>query len=209
MDKKQKYWLIGLGAGVVLLGVLIVSYRNEIKGFAKKTLGGYKWFDDTLTWYRNEGNQKIVEGLHPKARSKFKEFISRVEKELKMKFILTSGHRTFEKQAELYRKNSNNAKAGNSSHNYGFALDLNVIDKNGRQLMKKDSTADWKASGIVDIAKEMGFKWGGDFSGYHDPIHFYLEPLARDDMKKRYLAGKKDSNGYIDINSDEEKTLLV
>jgi len=75
--------------------------------------------------------------------------------------------------------------------------------------MKKHSVSDWKSSGIVDMAKDMGFKWGGDFSGYHDPIHFYLEPLKRSKMKSRYLAGKKDSSGYIEIEPSEEKTLIA
>ena len=76
-------------------------------------------------------------------------------------------------------------------------------------MRKASSTKSWKDSGIVKIAKEMGFKWGGDFNSYHDPIHFYLEPLPRNDMKARYVAGKKDSSGYIELYPNEEQVLLV
>jgi len=208
MEKRTKILIIGGSIGVVALGVLAFIYRKQIKGVAqtgvdkakgvlKSTLGGNKWFDESLVWYRNSKNKDIVNKLHPSARDKFKEFMSRAEKELGIKFLLTSGYRTFEHQARLKKQNPKNASAGNSSHNYGFALDLNIVDKNGRQLMKKDSTADWKASGIVDIAKNMGFKWGGDFGNYHDPIHFYLEPMPRSQMLSLHKQGEKTSEGYI------------
>lgn len=210
MDKKTKIWLISLGVGTVVLGTLAYLYRNELKKSIKNTLGGYKWFDDALAWYQDGKTRDIVETLHPKARRKFKEFISRVEKELGLRVIATSGYRTWEKQAELKKENDDNASAGDSSHNYGFALDINILDANGKNILKKASSdSDWINSGVVGIAKEMGFKWGGDFASYHDPIHFYLEPLSRSEMKSRYLAGKKDNKGYIDLNPNEEQILLV
>jgi D-alanyl-D-alanine carboxypeptidase len=208
MENKTKYWLIGLGAGAVTLGVLAYLYRREIKGMAKETLGGYKWFNDSLKWYRNQQSRDKIENMHPKARAKFKEFLSRVEKELGLQVLITSGYRTWEHQARLKKENPSNASAGNSSHNYGFALDVNVMDANGNIILRKaSSTSQWKNSGIVDIAKQMGFKWGGDFSSYHDPIHFYLEPIARSEMKNRYLAGQKDASGYVNIQPNEEVLL--
>ena len=46
-------------------------------------------------------------------------------------------------------------------------------------LMKQSAEENkdlWITSGIVDIAKEVGLKWGGEFSGYYDPIHFQWLP---------------------------------
>jgi hypothetical protein len=206
MDKKTKIWLIGLGAGTLVLGALVIAYNKEIKSGLKKTFGGQKWFDSALKWYRDNKTRDIVEKLHPSAVNRFKEFISRIEKELGLQMIATSGYRTWEHQARLKKENPKNASAGNSSHNYGFALDVNVLDANGKNILRKaTSSQKWIDSGIVDIAKEMGFKWGGDFKGYHDPIHFYLEPVSRDEMKSRYLAGKKDTSGYIDLTNQEKK----
>lgn len=208
MENKTKYWLIGLGAGAITLGVLTYLYSRELKGLAKSTFGGYKWFDDGLRWYQDQNTKNIVENLHPKARTKFKEFISRVEKETGLRIIATSGYRTWEHQARLKLENPSNASAGNSSHNYGFALDVNVMDSNGNIILRKASSdQEWEKSGIVKIAKSMGFKWGGDFSDYHDPIHFYLEPVSRTEMKNRYLAGKKDSRGYVNLQPSEETIL--
>jgi peptidoglycan L-alanyl-D-glutamate endopeptidase CwlK len=204
MDKKTKYWLIGLGFGVATLGVLTYLYRKEIRNTVtttlKETFGGYKWFDDSLAWYRNQDTKSIVNALHPKAVDRFKEFISRVEKELGLQIIATSGYRTWERQAELKKENPSNASAGNSAHNYGFALDVNVLDKSGNSLLKKaTSKQKWIDSGVVRIAKDMGFSWGGDFKNYHDPVHFYYDPLPISELKKKYLAGQRDAKGYVTV----------
>jgi len=51
-------------------------------------------------------------------------------------------------------------------------MDMNVKDPSGKVYMKKDY-ASWKASGIPEIAvKEFNMRWGGDFSGYLDCVHF-------------------------------------
>lgn len=194
--KKDTKIALGVAGGIIATVTLVYVFRKQIKS----VFGGYKWFDKSLKWYRDTKTRNIVETLHPKARKDFKEFISKVEKKLGLQVIATSGYRTWAKQAELHRHNPSNATAGNSSHNYGFALDINVLDKNGKNILRKSSSkSQWINSGIVPMAKKMGFKWGGDFSNYHDPIHFYLEPMDRAAMKKRYLAGKKDSKGYVKL----------
>ena len=200
MDKGLKKILIISGGIGVLIGIGVVVYtkRNAIKKLAKTTFGGQKWFDTGLKWYRHSKTKDIVEKLHPKARDKFKEFISRVEKELGLQIIATSGYRTFEHQARLKKQNPKNASAGNSSHNYGFALDVNVLDGSGKNILRKaTSIKRWEDSKVVKIAKEMGFKWGGDFSNYHDPVHFYIEPLPRKDLLALHQKGEKDAEGYV------------
>lgn len=204
MEKQTKYWLIGLGIGVVALGTLLYIYD-------RRSGSSSKWyFNDTLGWRKNAHTRQIIETLHPDAVSRFAEFAARVEKELGLTIKATSGFRTWEKQAQLKAQNSQNASAGNSAHNYGFALDVNILDKNGNIILRKASTRkQWLDSGIVALAKSMGFKWGGDFSSYHDPIHFYLEPMERSAMKARYLEGRRDNFGYITLNSSEIKQLQV
>jgi hypothetical protein len=107
------------------------------------------------------------------------------------------------KQAQLHAENPQNAKAGYSAHNYGFAVDVNVIDpKTNKVILKKSSsTADWEKSGVVKVAREMGLKWGGGgaFGSYHDPVHFYIEPkgLKTMDMLAIKNQGKIDNQGYI------------
>jgi hypothetical protein len=186
--------------GIAITSIVLLVFKNPIKKALKSSLGGEKWFDESLKWYRNEKTKNIVEALHPTVVDEFKEFISRVEKELGLQMIATSGYRTWKEQAALKKANSKNAAAGQSDHNYGFALDVNVLNKDGKNILKK-ATSDkkWEDSGIVKIAKNMGFKWGGDFASDHDPIHFYKQPMSKSLMKKKYLAGDVDNKGYIKI----------
>ena len=195
--KKDTKIAIAVAGSVVAAAVLVVVFRKQIK----KVFGGYKWFDEGLNWYRDEKTRATVNRLHPKAIDDFKEFISRVEKELGLQVIATSGYRSWEKQAELRRLNPKNARAGYSSHNYGFALDVNVMKNNNIVLRKSSSKEAWNKSGVVGIAKKMGFKWGGDFPSYHDPVHFYIEPkgMNTSQLRSLYLAGKRDSRGYVKI----------
>ena len=199
---KYRY-LIGGGLALAVIGVVLYMNRAKVKQIAKEELGGFKWFDESLKWYRNNKTKDIVDKLHPQYRDKVKEFFSRVEKELGLQMYATSGLRTFAEQAKLHKENPQNAKAGFSDHNYGFAVDVNVIDpKTGKIILKKaNSSADWEKSGVVKIAKDMGFKWGGGgaFGGYHDPIHFYIDPkgMKSGELLALYNSGKVDNNGYI------------
>lgn len=116
-------------------------------------------------------NETHLKELNPKVEAQFRAFIKDIEA-MGFKVIITDAYRTIKRSAELYKLNSKNAKPGYSSHNYGTALDLNVI-KNGKQYMKATSLKEWIATGIPKLAKEKyGMRWGGDFSGYKDPIHF-------------------------------------
>ena len=111
-----------------------------------------------------------LEQIHPAVRDRFEDFINRVEKETGYIVYVTSTYRSFAKQAELKRQDNRNAAAGASYHNYGMAMDFNLI-KNGERLRKASAKSKWEATGVPAIAKKMGFRWGGDFSGYYDPIH--------------------------------------
>jgi hypothetical protein len=194
--KQENKIAIGIAGTVVALALLGFIFRKKIRNLFL----GTTWFDENLSWYKDLKTKSIVEALHPKAVNRFKDFLSRVEKELGLKVIATSGYRTWERQAELKKENSSNASAGSSLHNYGLALDVNVLDKNNKPLLKKASSkAEWEKSGIIRVAKDMGFKWGGDFKSYHDPVHFYLDFAPIEELKKNYLAGKRDSKGYVKL----------
>ena len=62
-------------------------------------------------------------------------------------------------------------------HNYGLAIDLNAILKNGQWLTSNSSKADWINSGIVSLGESLGFRWGGTFSNNYDPVHFDAKSL--------------------------------
>ncbi len=196
-----------IGVGIAL-GLLAITYinRNKLKTVAKtvakEAFSGQKWFDTSLQWWRDSKTKDIIGKLHPKFQSVAAQFFARVEKELGLRMFATSGYRTFAEQAAQKAANASNASAGTSAHNYGLAVDVNVIDpKTGKNiLMKASPKANWEKSGIPALAKSMGMIWGGDdFSGYYDPVHFAIEPngMKGTQLLALHNAGKVDSNGYV------------
>lgn len=170
--------LIGMGTALVLTTAFI--YRRQISAGV-----------DAIVDYAFSAEQEaFLKELHPDHAAAFRKFISDVEKNTPYRVLITSGYRSFLKQLALNKENSQNAKPGKSMHNYGLAIDLNLIHrKDGTSLRKLDTSAKWEATGVVKIAKKYGLKWGGagNFGSYHDPVHFEI-PLGGD---KLYSAAIK------------------
>lgn len=107
---------------------------------------------------------------------------------------IVEGYRTMERQTELYNQGRTtpgnkvtNAKAGESFHNYGVAVDF-VFRKEGYNA----SVEQWKTLGTV--GKLLGFEWGGDWKGFTDKPHFEL-PLGY--TVKDFQAGRVDYSKFI------------
>ena len=97
--------------------------------------------------------------------------------------------RTFSKSSQLQSQGAN-AAPGKSKHNYYAAIDMNISDPNGRTFKKAEREI-WQTSGIVDLAKSVGFEWGGDFAKYVDSIHFY----TRFNVDTAYQNAQADNTG--------------
>jgi hypothetical protein len=136
-------------------------------------------------------NEKRIAELHPVVADKAREWLRRVEAE-GFKVMVVQGLRTIEEQNALYAQGRTkpgaivtNAKGGYSYHNYGLAFDF--------CMLKADGSLDWivgqKWLRIAAIAKELGFEWGGDWTGsLIDNPHFqYTFGLSVNDL----LAGKR------------------
>jgi len=88
---------------------------------------------------------------------------------------VVEGYRSLERQTELYNQGRTtkgnivtNAKAGESFHNYGVAVDF-VFRKKGYNATNKQ----WQILG--DVGKAHGFEWGGDWTGgFVDRPHFQM-----------------------------------
>lgn len=119
--------------------------------------------------------EKFVQQLnHRKAENKFRRFIKEAEKKSGWTIVPTSAYRSFEEQIVQHNVNPKNATPGFSEHNYGMAIDF-TLKKGNQELHKDSSHADWIATGIPDLAKnKYNMRWGGDFSGYPDNVHFDL-----------------------------------
>jgi len=95
---------------------------------------------------------------------------------------VVEGHRTNERQAELYAKGRTepgprvtNAKPGQSKHNSmpSDAVDCGPCDRRGDVLWNNKALFDAWGAHVKRVAAEEGLRvrWGGDFSWY-DGAHF-------------------------------------
>lgn len=128
-------------------------------------------------------NRPLPQGLHPVVEEKRDELIRRASDE-GIEIIITDGFRSFEEQDAIYAQGRtregnvvSNAKGGESFHNYGLAIDFALqteddviwdLEYDGNE----NGESDWME--IVDIAKDLGFTWGGDFRGFKDYPHFEM-----------------------------------
>ena len=108
-----------------------------------------------------------------KNQEKFEAFIEEIHNTTPYIVYITSGYRSTAKQKVLHEQNPKNARPGTSPHEFKRAMDINLIGPTG-WIRKSDSKEIWMKTGIPDIAKKRGFRWGGNFKTYHDPVHFDL-----------------------------------
>ena len=65
------------------------------------------------------------------------------------------------------------ARPGQSMHEYGFAIDVNIQKAGYGMMDSAESKEIWVGSGVVALAEEFGLTWGGHWEGdLYDPIHF-------------------------------------
>lgn len=150
-----------------------------------------------------------IQILHPKIREEVKEIYNEIADVLTSKAFCRFTHtlRTFAEQDELYSlgrtkagKIVTNAKGGQSYHNYGLAIDIVIIDgMNASWDIKKDFDRDGKADWIeiVNIFKQYGWEWGGDWR-FKDYPHFQKSlGFSVRELKSLYEAKKVDKNNYV------------
>jgi peptidoglycan L-alanyl-D-glutamate endopeptidase CwlK len=100
--------------------------------------------------------------------------------------MITDGFRSVEAQDQLYEKGRTsdgnivtNAKGGESYHNYGLAIDFALKTPSGNVIWdrqydgNKNGIADWTE--VVQIAKTLGFQWGGDWAQFKDYPHLQMD----------------------------------
>ncbi|WP_412758846.1 M15 family metallopeptidase [Niallia taxi] len=100
--------------------------------------------------------------------------------------VITADFRSSEEQDKLYAQGRTasgdvvtNAKGGESYHNYGLAIDFALMNLNGEVIWDMDydgngnAKSDW--SEVVEIAKSLGFEWGGDWRSFKDYPHFQMD----------------------------------
>jgi peptidoglycan L-alanyl-D-glutamate endopeptidase CwlK len=135
--------------------------------------------------------------LHPKVRDTFKKFIEECEAQNpEWTLRISQGLRTFAEQQALYDqgrtkpgKKVSNAKAGQSLHNYGLAIDLVELD---------DKVVDWNfdMKKLAPIAEKYGITCGSKFRSFPDLPHFEIN-FGKN--WEHFFNLKKDKEGYVII----------
>lgn len=122
--------------------------------------------------------------LHPIVAEKMETLLLHAE-EKEIPIIIIETIRSFERQDKLYAKGRTEdgnivtyARAGESYHNYGLAIDFAIQDSTGHPVWdihydgNQNNIADIEE--IVAIAKELGFEWGGDWKKFKDYPHLQM-----------------------------------
>lgn len=157
-----------------------------------------------------------VQQLHPALRDEVAATIDAIEAGFppNVKIRIVQGLRTFDEQQALFAQGRTkpgsivtNAKAGQSYHNYGLAIDFAIMydkDSNGsfealswdtNYDFDKDGISDWQE--VVKAFKAKGWAWGGDWHSLKDNPH--LEKTfghSISDLLAKYHAGDFEG-GYV------------
>ncbi|WP_437342369.1 M15 family metallopeptidase [Jeotgalibacillus marinus] len=142
------------------------------------------WIDHEKDRREELQNVPIPTDLHPIVQEKQDELIEQAAS-LGITVVITEGFRSVEEQDALYaigRTTEGNivtyAEGGESYHNFGLAIDFALRTNDGSIIwdMEYDGNdnnqSDWME--VVEIAKELGFSWGGDWPGFKDYPHFEM-----------------------------------
>jgi hypothetical protein len=127
---------------------------------------------DPITYQKTQGIDWLIGELNINTQNTWRKFLNELnEKYPGYTLIINATYRSYQRSIELKAQNPKNATPGRSSHNYAFAVDMNVKDTTGKVYRKKDRNP-WVESGIPQLAKKCGLRWGGDFKNYVDCVHF-------------------------------------
>ncbi len=154
--------------------------------------------------------------IHPVLRNEVQEIYQEICQVLRdnVRCRFTHTLRTFAEQDALFALGRTkpgsivtNARSGRSWHNYGMAIDIVLlVDKNRDGVFESaswDTKADFDGDGrrdwieIVNIFKEYGWEWGGDWKFYDAPHFQKTMGQTIRGMLAKHMAGKVDKNGFV------------
>ena len=154
--------------------------------------------------------KKILQ-LHPKLRDEAMCILKDIVGVLTSRawFIVTSTYRSTDEQQRLYNigrttpgRIVTNARPGHSYHNYGLALDGallidgKTISWDFEKDWDNDRRADWFE--VVQVFKEYGWEWGGDWKNFKDRPHFQKTFGKKiTDLLQANSTGQFDNEGFV------------
>lgn len=153
--------------------------------------------------------RKKIDQLHPSIRVEVTKIIAECDAILtgRAKVRITQGLRTDAEQNALYAqgrtapgKKVTNAKAGQSVHNYGFAVDICLIidgitaSWDVKKDWDGDKVSDWDE--VVKVFAKYSWSWGGSWTTFKDMPHF--EKIGFNNWRN-LSAKKRDKSNYVII----------
>lgn len=151
--------------------------------------------------------QDRIAKLHPTIREEVTKIIQECDLALtgKAKVRITQGLRTFAEQEALYAQGRTKpgkivtrAKAGQSVHNFGFAIDICLIIDG--KIASWETAKDWDNDQVADwyecvkIFAKHGWEWGGNWKTFKDMPHFDKKGFNN---WRKLSKLKQDKNGYV------------
>ncbi|MCF7758395.1 M15 family metallopeptidase [Paenibacillus xylanexedens] len=136
-----------------------------------------------------------ITGLHPVVAEN-EELLVRKAARRGIVIVITHGYRSSEEQDALFNQGRSsagnivtNARGGESYHNYGLAIDFALRTPDGDVVwdMERDDNGNGKSDWmeVVDLAKELGFTWGGDWANFPDYPHLQMDfGLSINELKR-------------------------
>lgn len=130
----------------------------------------------------------------PRHASKVTRLMANFEKRTGKRTTIVEGHRTTQRQAEIYADSTKGGKGqayraappGHSKHQFGAATDLNIIGETAGDAVT-DKASMWYGI-LAEEARKVGLKAGYDFMGrLPDPYHVE-EPESIEALRAEYNA---------------------
>ncbi|WP_017470504.1 M15 family metallopeptidase [Amphibacillus jilinensis] len=145
-------------------------------------------------------SREMPDQLHPIVAEKKDQLIDQAS-DIDIDIVITDGFRSVEEQNQLYQQGRATegsvvtyAQGGESYHNYGLAIDFALQTEDGEIIW--DMQYDGNNSGapdwfeVVDIAKSLGFTWGGDWDRFPDYPHLQFDDgLSIQQLQRGYRPG--------------------
>lgn len=171
--------------------------KTAFSVFFLLVLGGFLfiWVHNELEFREELKERPAPSGLHPIVEEKKNELIEKAA-DIGIDILITDDFRSIDEQNSLHSQGRTepgqivtHAQGGESYHNYGLAIDFALRLPNGDVIW--DITYDGNGNGkadwfeVADIAKELGFSWGGDWRHFKDYPHLEMNfGLSIDDLQK-------------------------
>lgn len=139
--------------------------------------------------------ERLIKGLQPDFGAAVAAWLNDCLAE-RLPVVILEGVRSYERSDELYAQGRSkpgavvtNARAGQSYHNFGLAVDAALADVEGRPDWTFDPMGPiWQR--VVTLAKGRGLAWGGDWPRFRDYPHFQpAHPPTLADCRRRWAGG--------------------